>query len=174
MPAAVSDLKFYASTPPTGTSKCLGGAITATEIAKNNDAANPIFNQFFRNFTNTERSNGARQYHCIFLKNTHATLTLTDGRLWFSNVTPNPDTYTRMGLETNAKTTAAHTIANDLTAPSTIDLDTRHNAEDEGIVLPSLAPADYVGIWIAIELRPNAQIYNKDWFAIRINITTPA
>lgn len=175
MPASVSDIKLYASTPATGSSKCLGGAIqTGTELQKNMDISNPIYDQFMRDFTNTERNNGARQYHCFFIKNTHVSLTLTGGKLWFSNVTPNPDTYTRMGLETNAKTTAAHTIANDVTAPSGIDLDTRHNALEEALSLPDLAPNDYVGIWIAIELRPSATTYNKDYFIMRLDIYTPA
>lgn len=175
MPIAPSQMIFYASTPATGSSKMLGGAIqTGTVIARNEDPASPIFNAIFRDFTNTERRNGARQYHCIFLKNTHATLSFTNGKIWFSAVTPNPDTYARMGLELNAKTTAARTIANDTTAPSGIDLETRHNAVGESITLPTLAPNDYVAIWIQIELKPNSAIYNKDWFEIRVEGTTPA
>ena len=153
----------------------LGGAInTGAQIQPNMNPASPIFNQIMRDFTNTERRNGAIQYHCFFMKNTHATLTVTGVKLWFSSVTPNPATYARMGLETNAKTTAAHTIANDLTAPSGIDLETRHNAKSEAIDVPNLAPNDYVGIWVAIEVKPNSAVYNKDFFEIRIDMTTPA
>lgn len=174
MVIAISDIKFYKSTPSTGSSQNLGGAISAVEIDKNQLPNNPIFNQIFRDFTNNERSNGSRQYHCFFVKNTHATLTATNGKLWFSSVTPNPETYARMGLETNTKTTPAHTIPNDITEPSGIDLDTRHNAKSEAIDLPSLAPNDYVGIWVAIEVRPNSGQYNKDSWEIRIDLTSPA
>ena len=174
MPVSISQLKFYKSTPSTGSGQNRGGAISAVEIDKNINPASPIWNQIFRDFTNTERNNGSTQYKCIFLKNTHATLTVTNGQIWFSAVTPNPSTYTRMGLETNAISTPAHTIANETTAPSGIDLDTRHNAPGESITLPSIPAGGYVGIWFMIELRPNAAYYAKDWFEVGINITTPA
>lgn len=174
MAIQITDIKFYKSTPSTGSPQNLGGAISAVEILKNQDPANPIFNQIYRDFTDTERNNGAIQYHCFFMKNTHATLTASGIKMWFSAVTPNPETFTRMGLEVNAKTTPARTIANDVTAPAGIDLDTRHNAKSEAIDIPNLAPADYVGIWVSIELRPSSAKYNKDWFEIRIDMTSPA
>ena len=174
MVVSPSDIRFYKSTPSTGSIQNLGGAISAVEILKNMDSSNPIYNQIFRDFTDTERKNGAFQFHCFFLKNTHATLTVTGGRLWFASVTPNPETYARMGLETNAKTTPAHTITNDISLPAGIDLETRHNAKSESITLPSLAPSDYVGIWVAIECKPSAARYNKDGFEIRCDFVSPA
>lgn len=174
MAVGVTDIKFYKSTPSTGSPQNLGGAISAVEISKNTDASNPIFNQIMRDFTNTERSNGGFQYHCFFMKNTHSTLTLTNGQIWFAAVTPNPDTGIRMGLETNAISTPAHTIPNDTTAPSGIDLGTRHNAQAEALTISSLPAGGYVGIWVAVELDPDAAVYNRDSFIIRCDITTPA
>lgn len=167
-----TNILFYRSANTVGSDICLGGAITATEIPKNQDAANPTFNTILRDFTNAEREDGLIQHKCVFVKNTHATLTATSLRLWFSAVTPDPDTFSRIGLSATGKNAAAVTIPNTYTAPSGVDLDTRHNALDEAIALPDLGPGEYVAFWIRIELRPNAAIYNRDWFQLRLQVTT--
>lgn len=169
-----TDIKIYPSTNSSGGDICLGGAINTTaELAKNQDPANPIYNLMFRDFSDDEMQDGAIQYHAGFIKNTHATLPLTVGKLWFAAVTPNPDTVARIGLDPAGKNAPATTISNALTAPSGVDLDTRHNDLAEAIDLPTpLNPGDYIAFWISIELRPNASSYNKDFFQIRIDGTT--
>lgn len=170
-----NDIQFYKSLFTNGTTISLGGDIdTSAPLAKNQDPAAPLFNQVFRDFTNAERTSGTLQSHAIFLKNNHATLTATNVRLWFAAVTPAPDTVARLGLSGTGKNAACVTIANIHGIPSGVDLDTRHNDLSEAIVIPDLAPSDYIGFWIRVELRPNAAIYNKDWLQVRVNLDSPA
>jgi hypothetical protein len=171
-----ADIKFYKSLNSSGGNICLGGGIDLVSAAlnKNDDVANPIFNQVFRDFTDSERENGFQQCHCIFVRNEHATLTWTNIKMWFSAVTPNPATFTRMGMDPAGLNNPATTISNVMNEPPGVDLETRHNAESESIALPNLPPNGYVAIWILIELRPNGVNYPKDFFEIRIDGTTAA
>lgn|SRR5215212_1759388 len=174
MPIAATDIKFYKSTFTNGVTISLGGAIdTSVALGYNQDPSNPIYNQVFRDFTNSERDDGTFQHHAIFVKNTHATLTATVIKLWFSAVTPNPDTLARMGLSGTGKNQDAVTISNIHGTPTGVDFDTRHNDKNEAIVLPDLGPGEYIAFWIRVELRPNSPQYNKDWFQIRIDFNTP-
>jgi|SRR5215217_7283356 len=179
MPIAVTDMAFFRSTPsgePNTKNQSIGGAISAVQIYPpfNDNPASPTYNRFMRDFGNDDRDEGISQYHCIFLKNKHATLTATQIKVWFSAVTPNPDTYSRMGLDPNPKNTSAVTIPNEWTSPDNVDFDTRHNAPNEAIAFPDLAPNDYKGLWVEIEVKPNSAKYNKDWFEIRVELNTPA
>lgn len=170
-----TDIKIYPSTNSSGGDICLGGAINTTaELAKNQNPASPVYNLAFRNFTNTERYNGSIQHHCMYIKNTHASLALTNGKLWFSAVTPSPDTRARMGLDPAGKNASATTISNTTTPPTGVDFDTRHNDADEAIALPTpLNAGDYIAFWVMIELEPNSARYTKDFFQIRIDGNTP-
>ena len=85
---AFTDLKVYRSTSD------LGGAITATQIQT------ATSNNLFTNVPRSDYVAGATYYKCIYWKNTHATESMDDFKLWLSGSTPSPNTKLELGFET--------------------------------------------------------------------------
>lgn len=84
-----TDLKVYRSTGD------LGGAITATQI----QSGTP--NNLFTNIPRTDYVAGTTYYKCVYWKNTHATESMDDFKIWISGGTPSENTYIQFGFEPN-------------------------------------------------------------------------
>ena len=90
---AITDLKVYKTT------NNLGGAITGTQIV----SANP--NNMFVNVPNNERVIGEDYYGCCYWKNTHATESMDNFKLWLSSKVPPPDTELKWAFDPVATNT---------------------------------------------------------------------
>lgn len=107
MTIAVTDLKFYYSggasnSDPNGDQ---GGTISSVQVPEQILSTTPfVKNTMFNNVSSTLRISGVTQYHCFYLKNTHATQTASNIKMYKSPVTVMPDTL-NIGYSGNAVNT---------------------------------------------------------------------
>lgn len=95
MAILTTDLKLFYSGTATknGPGGPQGGVISSNQVPVQKLATGvTIDNTMFEDVTNSEASNGKTRYACFYLKNTHATLTATNIRVYQSSVTPGQDT----------------------------------------------------------------------------------
>jgi len=118
----------------------LGGVISSVEVVDN------TVNNLFSLASAAEAEVGSTKYRAIFIKNTHATLTLTDPKVWISTNTPSADTTVEIALadETGSP---IETIVNEDTAPDG-PVFSAPASFAAGLSLGSLAPGETKGIWI--------------------------
>lgn len=99
MVIASTDLKlFYSGTASkNGPGGPQGGVISTNQVpAQTLSGGIAIDNTVFADISNSEAMNGKTRYVCLYLKNTHATQTASNIKIWHSSITPGQDTI-RMG-----------------------------------------------------------------------------
>lgn len=118
----------------------LGGIISTTEVVDD------TINNLFALANAAEAEAGSTKYRAIFIKNTHATLTLTDPKVYISSNTPSADTSVEIALadETGSP---IEIVGNENTAPSG-PVFSSPSSFATGLSLGSLAPGESKGIWI--------------------------
>ena len=125
----------------------LGGYRSSTEITSG------TVNNLFDNISGAEALAGHTDYRCFVIRNEHATLSLTDAKVFVSTDDSNDDTTYSIAVERPATAGltdgAAQTVANEGTAPTVND--TGHNGTGSGVsdwVLSSVADsyADGIGV----------------------------
>jgi|SRR5688572_1888428 len=122
----------------------LGGAMST---AGGGVITSATLNNLFDNVTGDEASAGDTEYRCIYVRNEHATLTLTLAKLWISVVDPHAGATFAIALADEGVSAAAETIANESTAPSGPSFSSP-TTKGAGLSIPDLAPNAYMGIWV--------------------------
>jgi hypothetical protein len=179
MPIDATEMVFYLSggTSNTDPNLSLGGGISTTQL--NADDTNTIrLENLFANRTIAQAKAGGRFHRCIFLKNNDPALTATNIKIWQSDINPTAEAlFIAIGATGQSeKGNATGPIANDATLPWTSTTARFHaylDAAHFGII-PDLAPAEFIAIWLQIKLPANMALFNNDMFGIAILYTTPA
>lgn len=95
MVIAPTDLKLYysGSASKSGPGGPQGGIISSVQVPVQTLAGGvTIDNTMFEDITDSQARNGKTRYACFYLKNTHATQTASNIRVYQSSVTPGRDT----------------------------------------------------------------------------------
>ena len=114
----------------------LGGIASSVDVAANT---------LFDDVSSAEASAGDTEYRCIYVKNSHATLTLLAAKIFVqSNTTGNR---IAIALGGEGKNGTAETVANENTAPvgETFSQPTDYAS---GLSLTDLAPGDTFPVWV--------------------------
>lgn len=151
-----SDLKIYLSGGSSNTDPVasLGGAISSTEVVDNTLA------NLFPNVTSAQALAGITQYLCIFIKNTHATLTWTAPYTWISSNTPSTDSTINISVAT--ETGSPVQVIGDITTAPTGQSFTAPTSFATGLSLGDLVPGACKAVWVQRVISPNAVAYSND------------
>jgi len=151
-----SDLKIYLSggSGNTTPSASLGGAISTTEVVDN------ALQNLFPNVTSAQALAGITQYLCIYIKNTHATLTWTAPYTWISSNTPSTDSTINISVATETGS-PVQTIS-DLTTAPTGQSFTAPTSFATGLSLGDLVPGACKAVWVQRVISPSAVAYSND------------
>lgn len=157
MPVATSDIKFYLSGGGSNAdpNAALGGAISATEVV---DAS---LHNLFDAVNGTEATSGDTEYRCIYVKNTHGSLTWLSVAAWISSNTPSTDDTIDIGLGTSAVGGTEQTVANENTAPSGVSF-SAPSSFGTGLSIGDLASGQWKAIWVRRTVNASAAAYNAD------------
>lgn len=145
MAVAASDIKFYLSGGASNTlpSACLGGAMsTTTEV----NGGTPL-NNLFDDVSDVEAAAGDTEYRCFFVKNTHATDSLSSAAIYIASNSPSADTALTIGLDPAGVSAAATTIANESAAPAGVSFSAAANS-GAALAIGTLAAGAYQAIWV--------------------------
>lgn len=166
MPVAPTDIKIYHSGGAANTSPAasLGGAISNTEISST------ALNNLFDDVSDEEAVLGDTEYRCFYVKNTHATDTLTDAEIYISANSPSADSAIAIGLDPAGLSAAAQTIANEGAAPTGVTFSAAANSA-AALVIGTLAAGAYQAVWVRRTIEEDAVAEASDPFTLRVTGT---
>lgn len=130
--------------------------------------------QVFDDVTKTQSRDGKTSYRGIFFKNVDATDLMIDSRYWVEQNTPGADVI-QVVNGVQAVTTALEVLADETTAPATVNFDTANPIDyATGLAIPQLdAAGAYYGIWMRRTVPPGtdvAQLSNTFRLGFRIYV----
>lgn len=159
MPIASADIKTYLSGGATNTNPnaSLGGVISSTEWTGG------TLHDLFDVVTGDENAAQESEYRCIYVKNTHASLTWLGVKVWISAETAG-GANAAIGLDPagngNGSTTGvATTIANEDTAPTGVSFSSP-TTKAAGLTIGDLGPGQCRAVWIRRTTTNSAPLDN--------------
>jgi hypothetical protein len=169
MPIAASDIKYYLSGGASNSdpNAALGGAISSTQFV---DAT---LNNLFDNVSGAESSAGDTEYRCIYVKNTHATLTLQSAKVYINTNTPSADSAAEIGLGSSAVNGTEQTVANESTAPSSVTFSSAAGSGN-ALSIGNIPAGQHKAIWCKRIISAGGVAYNSDSFIMRVEGDTAA
>ena len=139
----------------------LGGGKSADEVD-----VSPILNNLFDNVSAAEAAAGAIEYRCVYVKNNHATDTVTSLKIWLSANTPSPGTTIEMGLDPAGKNaTAFGPISPSSMAPTGVVF-SAPSTEGAGLSIGTLQAKDVYPVWFKRTVTAGAAALNGDGFTL--------
>ena len=133
----------------------LGGIISANDVT---------VNTLFDDVSSAEAAAGDTEYRCIYVKNSHATLTLLTAKVFIQANTTGDRIAIALGGE--GKNGTAETIANESTAPVG-EVFSQPVDYAGGLALGDLAPGETFPVWVR-RIIPAAAGAATDTFTLRV------
>lgn len=168
MPIIATDIVFRLSGGAANASgdDSLGGVISANVVSSS-------VNALFDYVTGDESAAGDIEYRCIYVRNSHASLTLYGAKVWISSNTPSADTSVSIGLGTAAINGTEQTVANENTAPTSVVFSLAAN-EAGSLSIGDLAPGAHKAIWVRRTVTAGAAAFNNDGATFTVKGDTAA
>jgi len=174
LPITSSDIKWYLSGGQDNDdpNQSLGGQISNTEIQDGQ------LNNLWDDVSGEEAENGDTEYRCIYVKNTHSSLTLKNAVVWISQETLSEDDEVDIGLDPagvgdGINTGVATTIPNESTAPSGVTF-SHPTSKASGLSIGDIPAGQCQAIWIRRTVNTGASAYNNNSYKLKIEGETAA
>ncbi len=168
MPITATDIVFRLSGGASNASgdASLGGALSSNAVSSS-------VNALFDYVSGDESAAGDTEYRCIYVRNSHASLTLYGTKVWVASNTPSSDTEAAIGLGTSAVNGTEQTVANENTAPTGVTFGLAAN-EGAALSIGDLAPGAHKAIWVRRVVTAGAAAYNNDGMTLTVKGDTAA
>lgn len=149
MPIASSDIDYHHSGAASlnaaqeDPNASLGGYRASTQLTNNVD------NNLFDDVTGAEHTAGDVEYRCIYIRNAHATLTLTSAVVWIQSDTSGADSDISIAVGTaaiNGKEQGP--LANESTAPEGVTWSDAATSRATGLSLGDIPAEQHKAVWI--------------------------
>lgn len=172
MAIIASDIKTVLSGGTANTSPltALGGAAST---AAGGIIVSGVANNLFDNVTGAETSAGVTEYRCIYIHNTHATLTLQGASVYISANTPSSTTNCQIGLGTAALNGIEQLVASELVAPSGITFSNAAGSAN-ALVIGDMLPGETRSLWVVRVVNAGTVAANGDGITIGVAGDTAA
>ena len=169
MAIVAGDIKLYLSGGGANSdpNAALGGAISSTEVTDN------TLHNLFDKVTGAEGLAGDTEYRCIYVKNTHGSLTLESAKVWVQTNTPSGDSAIAIALGGEGENGTAETIADESTAPSGESFSAPVDYAN-GLSLGDLDAGNSYPIWVRRTITASAAAYDDDSVVLGIQGDTAA
>lgn len=169
MAITAADIKEYLSggAGNSNPNASLGGVISTTEVTDNTT------HNLWDVVSSAESSSGDTEYRCVYVKNTHGSLTLQSAKVWISSNTPSTSTAVRIALGTSAVNGTEQTIGNESTEPSGVSWSTAAN-EGAALSIGDIPFGQHKAIWIERVVSASAGAYTDDNYVLTYSGDTSA
>lgn len=144
----------------------LGGAISANDVSA-------ALHGLFDAVTGSESSAGDVEYRCVYVKNSHATLTLYNAVAFIQSNTPSTSTVCDIGLGASTIGNEEQTVTNEGTAPDGVSF-SAPSSYASGLAIGNLAPGQFKAVWIRRTVTINASAYSGDGMTLAVQGDTAA
>lgn len=170
MAILTTDIDTYGSggTGETNPDNWLGGVRSNTELSPTVAEEN-----LFNNVDGAEAAAGSTKYRGVYFRNGHATLTLSNAKIWFSTQTPSTDTSVEMALAGEGLNATIETVANENTAPVG-ETFSAPASKAAGLSFGNVPALQHYGFWLKRIVNAAASAYDNDDWAYTIEGDTPA
>ena len=146
-------------------STAAGGIITKTKT----------FNSIFDDISGAEAAAGDVEYRCIYIRNEHATLSLTSAKVWIEANVANAKDMIDIGLDLGGKNATADTIADESTAPDpAVTFAHTCTSYATGLALGDLAAGEKYAIWIRRTVTAGMTADDDEAFTLKVQGDTAA
>lgn len=129
------------------TANGLGGAITANESVSGDP------NNVFDTFSGAETAAGGTFYHCLYVKNEHASLTAQNVELYIDSETAHAGVNVEIGLGSSAVNAQEQTIQDEETAPSGVSF-SEADGEENALVIGDIPAGQHKAFWVKVTIAP--------------------
>jgi hypothetical protein len=166
MPIVNTDIKYRLSGGASNTDPdlSLGGVkSTSTEVSTD----------LYDDVSSGEASAGSTEYRCVYVHNSHASLTMENTKIWIQTNTPSADTAVTIGLGTSSINGTEQTVANETTAPSGVSF-TAPSSEGTSLSIGNIPSLQHKAVWIRRVVDASASAYAGDTFTLRTKCDTAA
>ncbi len=120
-----------------------------------------------------ESAAGDVEFRCIYVRNSHGSLTLTNAVAWVQSDTPQVLTVIALGLGSSAMDGVEQTTANEGAVPSSVTFLPAVNKAG-GISLGNIPPGQTRAIWLRRTVSAAAPVTASDPYTIRVEGETAA
>jgi hypothetical protein len=168
MAILTTDIKIYHSGGASNSdpNASLGGVISSTVIT---DGA---LHNLFDKVSGAEALAGDTEYRCLFVKNTHATLTYQSAKVYIDTNTPSTDTDITISVATETGS-PVQTVANENTAPTGQSFSSAAGTGN-ALTIGDLAAGASKAIWVKRVVTAGAVAYSNDSFILKFEGDTDA
>jgi len=169
MAIVATDIKMYLSG---GSSNSTPGASLGGAASTTTQTGSSI-NDLWDDISAAETLAGDTEYRCIYVKNTHGSLTLTGSIIWIETQTPSTDTSVEISLGTSSINGTEQTVANESTAPTGTTF-TALTGSGNALTIGDLAAGATKAIWIKRIVTSAGSAYNADSYVLKVRGETAA
>jgi len=149
MPITSYDLEYFNST------NYLGGPLTGNALISN------VLNGLFDEVDSVGSSQGETNYRCIYIKNSHSSITLQNAKAYMAALTPSSKTALSIGVGTSIAGGIEQSIPNETTSPVGIYFNVAAGVENV-IDLGAIPPNSWKAIWLRRIVDPGAGAAAED------------
>lgn len=151
----------------------LGGAISSTAAGTD----------IFDNVSSVEAESGDTEYRCIYVKNNHGTLTLTNAKVWFASSNGSGGAYAGDDIYVGVGTSAIGGVEQDVTTFSPIGTEGTAPvgvsfyaglSEVAALALGNITAGSHKAIWIRRVISAGAAAFSNAGFTLRVKGDTAA
>lgn len=169
MAITASDIVFRLSggSGNTDPNAALGGAISTTAIT---DAT---VGNIFDPVSGAESAAGDTEYRCIYLRNSHGTLTYQTAKVWITTNTPAAGSSVEIGLGTSAVNGIEQTVGAEGTAPSGVSFSSAAG-EGNALSIGDIPAGEHKAIWLKRIISAGAAAYDSDSVLVGVTGDTAA
>jgi len=169
MAIVAGDIDFFLSGGAANSdpNAAIGGAISTTEVTT------ATLHNLFDVVSGSEASSGDVEFRCIYVKNSHGSITLENTVVWISSNTPSGDSTIDIGLGSSAIDATEQTVAGEGFAPSAVTF-SAPSTLGTGLSIGSLAAGSTKAIWIRRTINVSAGVYDADTATLNVGGDTSA
>lgn len=181
MPISSSDLLVKQSVVTGSAGNTTAGGAAGTNLGKyisTTQLVDATLDNLFPDVTGDENAASNVDYQCMFIHNSHATLTLQNPKAWLFSETAGGASAAiatdNIGATALGSSSAqAAQIANKNTAPTGISAFSTATSKSTGLSLPDIAPGQVVALWVR-RTAANSAAQNLDGVVVRVEGDTQA
>lgn len=172
MPIVEADINLRLSGGASNTNPAasLGGAMSTVAGGVITTA---VLNNLFDDVSGDEGASGDVEYRCVYVENSHGTLTWSAVKMWIQTLSPSPDSVFAIALAGEGLNGTAETVADESTAPSG-EAFSSPTTKVAGLDLGDLAAGEFYPVWIRRTITAGASAYSSDGPTLRTEGDTPA
>lgn len=165
MAIVASDIKFRLSTTSGSVGNSVAGTIANAlgKYVSTTDIADGVLNNLFDDVSGSENAALDVEYRCVFVYNSHATLTYQNAVVWMdSQVAGGADA--AIGVDTtaasavNSASAQALQVADENTAPAGVTFQTTPVSRATALALGNIGPGQVKAVWVRRSATNSAPI----------------